>query len=212
MGARQPVEIEIKLALPDLPGMERRLVGIGAVRQAILFETNVFFDWPDGRLKAGDRGLRLRIEERLGKLGPPIFRLTYKGRREVGELKTREEVELLVDDAGAAEAMLRALGLKRVLVFEKLRRVWWLGECVVVLDTLPGIGDFMEIEGAGEAAVGAARKKLSLQDTPAIQQTYLELLAGQDGGSSRGELRFEFAAGQREALRAEATAANRSTR
>jgi predicted adenylyl cyclase CyaB len=207
-----PLEIEIKLALPGLAAMERKLQDLSASPQAVLFETNIFFDWPDARLKSADQGLRLRIEERLGKLGPPIVRLTYKGPRQAGELKTREEIELLVDDAGAAEALLTALGLTRVLVFEKLRRAWCLDECAVTLDTLPGIGDYVEIEGPSEVAVQEARKKLSLQEVPAVRRTYLELLVAERRGGAEGELRFDFGASQRESLRAEAMAANRATR
>lgn len=195
-----PLEIEIKLALPNLPDAERRLRELGAAQQVILFETNVFFDWPDGRLKAADEGLRLRIEERVGKLGPPRFRLTYKGPRQSGELKTREEIELLVDDAAAAEGLLGALGLKRVLVFEKLRRVWRLGDCEIALDTLPSLGDYLEIEGISEAAVRAAQAKLALIQEPAITQTYLELLTAQRPIGQAPQV-YVFEPRQREELR-----------
>jgi predicted adenylyl cyclase CyaB len=198
-----PLEIEIKLALPDLPTMERKLRELHASPQAVLFETNIFFDWPDDRLKVADQGLRLRIEERLGKLGPPIFRLTCKGPRQAGELKTREEIELLVDDAGAAEAMLKALGLDRVLVFEKLRRVWRLDDCEVTLDTLPQLGDFMEIEGPTSAAVRAAQATLALRQ-PIIPHTYLELLLAQQSQLSQRPHVFAFAPQQRQSLRSAA--------
>ncbi|MCC6681178.1 MAG: class IV adenylate cyclase [Phycisphaeraceae bacterium] len=168
------VEIELKMRLVDRAALEHRLRQRGASRRSSVLETNIYFDTQDLHLKAGDRGLRLR--RTCCDDGSSQSWLTYKGPRAHGPFKSRQEEELRLDDADAAERMLRGLGYIAALTFEKKRDTWLLNDCLVELDELPLLGRFVEIEGPDEKAVAAVRSKLELDDEPVEPESYIGLL------------------------------------
>ncbi len=168
------IEIELKMRLVDRPALEQRLGQLGASRRSSVLETNTYFDTPDLQLKTGDRGLRLR-RTRCDD-GSNRSWLTYKGPRAHGPFKSRQEEELHIDDADAAERMLLGLGYVAALTFEKKRDTWLLDDCLVELDVLPLLGQFVEIEGPDEKAVAAVRSKLKLDDEPTETESYIGLL------------------------------------
>ena len=186
-----PVEIEAKMSVPDLEAMRARLREAGAERAGRALETNTFFDTEDRSLLASDQGLRLRrnldrdtaAEEHV---------ITYKGPRQHGQLKSREEVELSVENSDAAVLLLERLGFARMLSFEKRRESWRLGGCKVELDELPYLGSFVEVEGPGEQPVLAVREQLGLADRPIVKSSYVALLMGylQERGRSRKIVTF----------------------
>jgi adenylate cyclase class IV len=60
-------EIEIKLAVPEIAAVERRLAALGARRGPRLHEVNAVFDTRDQRLRQRGQLLRLRVEWRVGR-------------------------------------------------------------------------------------------------------------------------------------------------
>ena len=94
-------------------------------------------------------GLRLRTNHDSA-TGTETHIITWKGPRQPGALKSREEVELTVTDPADAALLLEKLGYVKVLTFEKRRQSWQLGGCKVELDELPLLGSFVEVEGPGE--------------------------------------------------------------
>lgn len=175
------IEIEAKMRLHDAEGLTRQLERLGAKRVAQLSETNSYFDTPDGTLKSTDRGLRTRVEVTDG--GTPqeriVTKITHKGPRAMGKLKSRLETELDVDNAKDAALLLAALGFQHVLSFEKRRLRYQLDACIIELDELPLIGRFIEIEGPSDDAVMAVREKLGLGDEPIIRSSYIAMLRTQ---------------------------------
>ncbi len=168
------VELEAKMKL-DAPGpVEMTLQSLGATFIDEILENNTYFDTPDGSLRRSDRGLRIRIESREGHT--PRVKLTYKGPRAPGRLKSREEIELNASDASKACDLFNALGFEPVIHFEKRRRKWRLDGCDVELDTLPLIGDFIEIEGPNDDAIMTLRMKLGLDKCQLITESYIGLL------------------------------------
>jgi len=173
------VEIEAKMRLDDVDALVARLVSAGAKPCADTIEINAYFDRHSGSLRASDRGLRLRVERPAPgapKPPDPMVTLTYKGPCVSGEVKQRTEIQVGVDDAHAATELLEALGYSARRRFEKHRRRWELGGCFVDIDTLPYLGDFVEIEGPSKQAVLAVRRDLELESTPLIQTSYIALL------------------------------------
>jgi adenylate cyclase class IV len=73
--------------------------------------------------------------------------------------------------------LLRALGFERVLLFEKDRDSWRLGDCLVELDTLPELGCFLEIEGPSEEAVRGVQRQLGLSDLSPLRPSYSQMVA-----------------------------------
>jgi adenylate cyclase class 2 len=190
-----PEEIEAKMKIADPEAFRRRMAGCGAAGGGTVFEVNHIFDSADGSLRKSGAAIRVREEQRAA--GGEVFRtiLTYKGPRQPGRLKRRAEVETPVADGAAILSILQALGYVETFHFEKRRTAWRLGECEVVLDELPHIGWFAEVEGPSEKAVQKVLADLGPADTPIVQETYMRLLADDLAARGRDPARAVFAAG-----------------
>ena len=169
-------EIEVKLKVEAHDPIRGRLRGLGAECLGSVNETNRLFDDAGDTLRRGDRGLRIReCRDDAGRITAAF--LTYKGPRETSGLKQREELEVRIDDAATARAILESLGYRAVIGFEKRRETWLLGGCHVELDELPHLGAFVEVEGPSDAAIHAVQDQLGLAGEAPVPETYIALLA-----------------------------------
>lgn len=188
------VEIEAKMRLHHPDALITRLQELGATLTHQISETNSYFDSAEGTLKCTDQGLRTRVE--VANAGKPdesiTTTITHKGPRTMGQLKSRVETELDVDNARDAALLLGALGYHHVLSFEKRRIRYELDGCRVELDELPIIGRFIEIEGESEDAVLAVRDKLGLADEPLIRSSYIAMLKTHQQESHSSETMIQF--------------------
>lgn len=171
-----PQEIEIKMRLNDAAAVEAKLKSLGALPVVQLHERNTFLDTPQATLRQGDQALRVRVETDRQSGSPRDVIITHKGPRNPGQVKSRAETELHVQDASQAIALLEALGYAPTLTFEKHRDRWAWGGCHIELDSLPMIGRFVEIEGPDEAAIMHVREALGMRDTPIEPMGYAALL------------------------------------
>jgi len=166
-------EIEAKLKVESLEGIEHRLIELGAEFLQEQVQTDYYFDDDTSTLKNSDKALRLR-RQLTGKTEKVL--LTYKGPKTKDNFKKRQEIEIEIKDADSAEKLLFALGYEKALVFEKKRRIWQIGECVVALDELPLLGDFVEIEGPDDKKIGDVQRDLGLANLPHIGESYASLI------------------------------------
>jgi adenylate cyclase class 2 len=170
-----PIEIEAKMKVDDHAAIRERLHECAAEHVGEFLEINSFFDTEDRSLLAADEGLRLRQRRDLA-TNDEAFILTFKGPRQHGPLKSREEIELTVGSGHDAMDLLLSLGFARVLTFEKKRQSWRLDGCQVELDDVPHLGLFVEIEGPREDLVMSVRDKLGLSARPVIKASYIAML------------------------------------
>jgi adenylate cyclase class 2 len=185
-------EIEIKIRLDDPGPLRTRLRELGAAHHTPVQETNRIFDTRDRRLLAGDCGLRIRESRPLDGGKPPQATLTFKGPREPGAVKSREELETPVANARTLAEILHRLGFQEVIRYEKRRETWRLGDCEVCLDELPRLGWYVEIEGPGTEAVETVRGQLDLTASPTLAETYVELAADHGEADAAGCRRLLF--------------------
>jgi adenylate cyclase class 2 len=169
------VEIEAKMKVENLANVRERLQSVGAVMAGEHLERNVFFDTEDRSLLAADEGLRLRMSQDT-RTGKTVYIITFKGPRQHGQLKSRDENEVTVGNFEDAAALLECLGFTRVLSFEKHRQSWTLGGCKVELDDLPYLGSYVEIEGPKEETVLKVREELELSARPLVRASYIAML------------------------------------
>lgn len=179
-----PVEVEAKMAAPDLEPVRATLKRLNATGGKLTLETNIFFDTPDTALLKSGSGLRLRTN-RDAASGKETHVITHKGPLLAGAVKSREETELIVESAEDAAALLAKLGFRKTLTFQKRRESWKLGSCKIELDELPHLGTFVEVEGPDEATVIDVREELGLGDRPIIKTSYIGMLV--DYLAKRGE-------------------------
>jgi adenylate cyclase class 2 len=162
-------EIELKLYVPNLDEVRQRLEAADAERtgERVLERNNRYDDGKGSLAGAGDV-LRLRQDSRV--------RLTFKqgsDRQQVGDAMSRFEAEVEIADFDAMDTILKRLGYRPYMVYEKYRTTYTLDEVEIVLDELP-YGNFVEIEGDGEA-IQAVRVKLGLGEARSFTSGYTEL-------------------------------------
>ncbi len=161
-------EREIKLYVRDLEALASRVEICGAdlVRERV-FERNIRLDTADHRLQNEGRLLRLRKDDRAA--------VTYKADAHMeGGIVSRTEIELNVDNFEVAQKLFEALGYRKTVVYEKYRRVYKLGDVLVMLDELP-FGDFVEIEAPNNILIDGMAQMLGLNVEYGIRTNYLGL-------------------------------------
>ncbi len=168
MSASGPLECEIKIPVSGLQPVRRRLLEAGAeLLHCSSREHNTLYDLPMHTLATSGQALRLR---RYG----DSWLLTFKGTAEYrGQVKTREELQLQVDDGATLAEILQRLGLTQSVCYEKDRELWQLEDIEVALDHTP-MGDFVELEGPADE-LSAAAQQLGLDPDAAIRGSYLSL-------------------------------------
>ncbi len=173
------LEVEIKARVSSLQDVEMRLFEMGASYLGEEEQRDVYFAHPCRDFAQSDEALRLR------RGGGRVF-LTYKGRRLEEVTKTREEVSVGVESFESAKLVLERLGFEKVAEVRKLRRSYRVGDYLVELDRVEGLGEFVEVEKKGEeyspeelldflAAMGIERRAIE-------RRSYLELLLGERDG------------------------------
>lgn len=182
-------EVEAKYPLRDTAPIRHRLEQLGATAGSPLDQCDTYFAHPVRDFAQTDEAFRLR---RVGEHNA----LTYKGPLLDRQTKTRQEIEApIAAGAGPAKQMaelLCALGFRAVRSVEKTRQPFhlsWQGlEFEVALDTVAGLGEFLEIETMAEAAEWEAARdallalagELGLRDSE--RRSYLQLLLERDAG------------------------------
>jgi adenylate cyclase class 2 len=175
------IEIEAKLKVDSLAKVTRRLKALGAEFLRGQVHTDSYLDDAKSSLKKSDSALRIRRQRIFAtrtadKGGKEQVVITFKGPKQKGRFKCRQEIQFEVNDARLAEMLLAAIGYKKALAFQKKRQVWRLDRCEVALDCLPLLGSFVEIEGPNEKTIARVQKTLGLADLPHIADSYASLM------------------------------------
>lgn len=161
-------EIEVKYRLKDPRALRVFLRKLGARSLGTDVERNELYDHAELELRR--RGCALRIRE----TGKPQALLTFKGPASQGPVKKRLEIETLVD-ARAMRGILKALGFRMRLRYDKTRETYRLRGCLVTIDRLKGHGFFSEIEGP-RAAILKLEKALGFLPKDREDRTYAQIV------------------------------------
>lgn len=169
------IEIEAKIKIEQISPIEERVKSCGGKLLQQVVQRDYFFDRSDRSLVQSDRGLRIRRETLAA--GCKTI-LCYKGPRDKSSVyKSRQELELEVDDFDTARDFLQGLDFELTLAFEKKRDLWQLDDCSVCLDEVVELGSFVEVEGPSQAAVEGVLKKLELTKATQVPDSYAVMLA-----------------------------------
>lgn len=186
-------EIEAKFRVASHAAVRERLRALHAVHLAEIVEQNSIFDSEDGSLRTGGVGLRVRVEHMPEDGGAARATMTFKGRIDPrSDVKSREELEVVVSDADRVEDILARIGFVRILYFEKRRDRWRIDGCSVELDEPAGLGCFIEIEGPTPEEVHAVRDRLALKPDDYVGSSYAKMLLDLAEESGMDEASFSF--------------------
>ena len=140
------IEAEMKCKIQDKDAVFRKLLSLGFQEDFHVKETDTYFDNEQGVIRNGDSALRIRETIDLSD-GRRLSMITFKGKKMDLTSMTRPEFETEVESADTMEAILNALGYRKVQpVVVKERTQFSLEEMHACLDTVEGLGDFLELE------------------------------------------------------------------
>ena len=183
MTSRREVEIKLKVSNPR--ALRRRLKQLGYQRLTPrLREQNSLFDFPDSRLGRDRCAVRLRLAGGTGLL-------TYKGPRvQSARYKVREEIETAVTDARRLRKILRRLGLREVLRYDKHRTTYAPPAAsnsrragILTYDETPA-GNYIELEGSPRW-IDATAQALGYRHKDYITASYISLSNAKSMGALR---------------------------
>uniref|UniRef100_A0A8C4V287 CYTH domain-containing protein n=1 Tax=Falco tinnunculus TaxID=100819 RepID=A0A8C4V287_FALTI len=177
---RRNVEVKARLrALAAARGAAERLGGAARAQGQGLVQADTFFRVPRGRLKlrrTPDGRGELIFYERPDTAGPKLSHFTITP----------------TDDPDGLEAVLtQALGVLGVVRKERL--LYLVGQTRVHLDSVEGLGDFVELEVVlteeqtvedGERVAHQLMKELGIEEEDLISGAYLDLLLAKGDSSS----------------------------
>ncbi|RXK51284.1 class IV adenylate cyclase [Halorientalis pallida] len=174
-------EVEVKVRA-DHEAVRERLADLDADPLGTVEQIDTYFDAPHRDFAATDEALRLREERDAD---GAITELTYKGPLVEAESKTREEIESEVAHRDRVQAIFESLGFSPAATVEKERTRFQVDEFTVTLDSVVGVGEFVEVETecGREADVPAEREaaqdlleSLDLDPDDGIRTSYLGML------------------------------------
>lgn len=140
------IEVEIKLPIKDSKRIEKDLEEMGFSRGNRIREQDFYFDNDSSQIRLNGEAFRVRKETDLN-TGNDKTVMTYKGKKLDKQSMTRRELETGVEDAEICTQIIRSLGFERVLpAVVKTRQFLRLDDMTACLDTVEGLGTFLELE------------------------------------------------------------------
>lgn len=173
------LEVEYKAPTDDLAAIRARLGTMGARLIGEQIEDDVYYAHPLRSFAATDEALRVRTVTTAG--GREQRVLTYKGPREAGPTRVREEVEVRIE--GDMDRLLEALSFGAAGRVHKTRTLYRIDDLVVTADRVTGLSDHVEVEGIAPGPDGVAevrRRVLTLVAALGLgaeeKRSYLEMV------------------------------------
>lgn len=172
-------EVERKFRAGDLERVRKVLNRNGAIAFTLgNFETDVFFDLPDGRLA---RNYQFQTLREMLPSGRVLWISKGPGKDEC--------VAMDLDCYEKAEAMLKSLGFVETMRISKKRDIYFVDEFHLTLDDVGELGTFVELAVMTDdrealpslrARLRQMAEKLQLADMEEETRSYREMLAKQD--------------------------------
>ncbi len=168
------LEIEIRFKIKDVKKLREKLRKIGAKCTEHWDGYDVIFDRKN-ELKKDGRTLRMRFRKQWGKKA----KLTYKDPYKKHFLKIREELEVWIESSQIFFTILRKLGFEPIIRYEKRTNLWEYKKIELVIEELPRIGYFTEIEGS-EKEIRRFAKILGFDIQKGVKKSYRKCFAELD--------------------------------
>lgn len=173
------LEIEAKARVRNKREIKQRIIEAGGVYLRTETQDDTYFAHPSRDFKETDEAVRIRT------VGDEYF-FTYKGKKLDYQTKTREEIEIKIEDAGKMAEILERLGFTTVANVIKVREYYSLDDYWVAVDEVFDVGLFIEIEKHGESYEPEELVKvfegLGIERLEMERKSYLELLLEKRGG------------------------------
>lgn len=137
------IEIEAKAKINDFKEMELRLNKINAKKIKTEYQDDLYFNSPIVDFGESDEALRIRKTK--SEHEENIF-ITYKGPKIDKKSKTREEIEMKIEDYEKCEKIFKHIGFNPIARVSKKRDIYEFENYEISLDDVKGLCPYMEIE------------------------------------------------------------------
>lgn len=167
-------ELEIKIALDSEAHFQRVFDACSCLYGPPKDHTrqlDEYYDTPDGQLKKQDLVVRIRSSDNKQTIALKSPRINLPS-----GMTSRIELEFTAAEGEQVVGQLSSQGLKANEASEKERWTFIHDECEIVLDKLPFLGAFIEIEGPSEEAIQAVVEALDLSSSTVVRNNYGELM------------------------------------
>ena len=182
------VEREIKIEVSNFEPIRKSLKSLGFRRVRKVFERNYVLDSENKKLLTLGRLLRVRYEKDL-ETRKEAWILTYKiPKKSETEHKVSYEYETSISDGKVILKIFEDLGYKPFWIYEKIREVWEKDNLKVMLDEVPKLGKFVELEG-DKTSIENTLSSLNFDKNRVITANYFKLSINKLGKVE--DLRFE---------------------
>lgn len=143
-------EIEIKLKLREKEAAMEKLRNLGFTDGEDHEEIDTYFNSSFYNLAERGEALRLRSVRNL-QSGVTHGEITYKGPKIDKISMSRMELESVVENSQALEAILTIIGMKEKYPVRKVRHYMSLNQMTACIDEVDGLGSFLELEEISES-------------------------------------------------------------
>ncbi|MFX1569486.1 MAG: class IV adenylate cyclase [Promethearchaeota archaeon] len=152
------IEVEIKVRISDPTIIRKKFEKNNGVYKISLNHEDTYFNMPSGLrdFKETDEALRVRKSIEFNKFNKSITQkvnhyITYKGKKIDKFTKSREELEIKIEDVDRMKELLKHLGFQEVLIIKKERELYEFEfenyQIEALIDYLPIIDQyFVEVE------------------------------------------------------------------
>ncbi len=168
------MEIEIRAKIKNIKNVEQCILGLGTKLVKQKRQIDKYFGEINLFKKLGYSFLmRVRNEDNKKFL-------TYKGAK-LKKDGVWEEYEFDIDNEIMAEAMLKAMGLEKVIEVNKNRIEYKLDDLTICLDTIEDLGCFVEIESQDDNDIDKDKlkkimDKLNIKENQIMHKGYVTML------------------------------------
>lgn len=158
------VEVEIKLKIDSVDTIKSKLLALGFAECGTLVETDTYYDNRNGDIRSSDNALRIRKTVNK-ETGSSFAQINFKEKKLDNKSMSRHEYESDVTDADAMSHILEGLGYRPVspLVI-KTRRELKSSDINACIDTVEGLGDYLELETMTESEADRESALAKLED------------------------------------------------
>jgi adenylate cyclase class 2 len=180
------MEIEVKFRIGSPEEMAARLKKLGAK----LIESGLEINMKFGRKDVRDEYEKLKL--RLRSFGGDVS-ITHKEKPKNNPkgFKVRDEAEIRADSFENSKKLLDRLGLVPKWTYEKKKQVWVLDGVEVLINVIPVLGNFLEIEASPEL-IRKTAKRIGFDMKDAVTESYGDMYGKyrKEHSLPREDLRF----------------------
>jgi adenylate cyclase class 2 len=133
------IEVEIKVRIKNKEEIAEKLKKLGFKFIKKKFQEDIYFNGIDRDFRKTDEALRIRDDN-------GTYYVTYKGPKIDRISKTREEIEVRIDDKEKMRMIFKKLGFREVRPIRKVREIYKKDDITASIDDVEGLGLFLELE------------------------------------------------------------------